>query len=294
MSPAVRQVLGLTLGAAAVFVLLRSLPDTHCAFLHADHQPVVVEGVEFCGENEEANFYDPDALHFPFSLKVEPNADLSGGTLRILDEEGHDVPAHELAISHTRQLHLHLVQRTGGHAYLHLHPEPQAGGSWSFAFPPEFGASFAGGRFDVYVDFMHARGRRTILLSTSSEWPTIHTDRPPDMSPLYQDFHVTRIDAEPLRAGLSVTLALALARSDGQPVVLRPLMGSLGHAVLVSDDGRHGYAHLHPSWTGREKGAAPELAFRLRLPAAGRYTLWVHVDDAGAERYAPVPVMVSE
>jgi hypothetical protein len=71
-------------------------------------------------------------------------------------------------------------------------------------------------------------------------------------------------------------------------------MGALGHAVLVSDEGRPGYAHMHPSWTGREKGAAPELDFRVRLPAAGRYTLWVHVDDSGAERYAPIPVVVSE
>lgn len=294
MSAAGRQALWITLGAGAAFLLLRSLPDTHCAFLHADHQPVVVEGAEFCGENEEANFYNPAELRFPFSLKVEPRADLSGGSLRILDEDGRDVPVHELAVSHTRQLHLHLRQVTGGQSYLHVHPEPQADGSWSFDLPRDFGATFAGGRFEVYADFLHARSRRTILLSTDAEWPSIHANLSPDLSPLHRGMAATPAEPTRLRAGDSATLSLRLARADGRPIALRPLMGALGHAVLVSEDGRRGYAHMHPSWTGREKGEPPELSFRLRVPAAGRYTLWVHVDDAGAERYAPVPLVVSE
>jgi len=40
-----RQTLLLTLAAVAVFFGLRALPDTQCAFLHADHQPVIVDGV---------------------------------------------------------------------------------------------------------------------------------------------------------------------------------------------------------------------------------------------------------
>jgi len=289
-----RQVLWITAAAAAGFLLLRSLPDTHCAFLHADHQPVVVEGVEFCGENEEANFYDPAALRFPFSLKVETRRDLSGGSLRLLDEEGRDVLPHDLAISHTRQLHLHLVQRTGGHAYLHLHPVAQADGSWRFDLPADFVAKFAGGRFDVYADFLHARSRRTILLSAQAEWPMIQAAFSPSDSTLYRNLRATLVEPEPLRAGRSVTLRVRLARADGQAVNLGKLMGALGHAVLVSDEGAQGYAHMHPTWTGRERGQAPELAFRVRLPAAGRHTLWVHVDDAGAERYAPIPLVVSE
>ena len=289
-----RQTVWLTLGAAVAFLILRSLPDTHCAFLHAEHEPVVVDGIEFCGENEEANFYNPADLRFPFSLKVETRADLTSGSLRLLDADGRNVLPHELAVSHTRQLHLHLVQRTGGRAYLHLHPEPQPDGTWAFGFPREFGATFSGGQFDVYADFMHARSRRTILLSARAEWPMLHADASSAQSALYGNLRATLVDPEPLRANRSVTLRARLSRADGQAVTLGKLMGALGHAVLVSDEGRPGYAHMHPSWTGREKGAAPELDFRVRLPAAGRYTLWVHVDDSGAERYAPIPVVVSE
>lgn len=293
MSPA-RQALVLTAAAAAGFLLLRALPDTHCAFLHADHQPVVMEGVEFCGENEEANFYDPAALRFPFSLKVTPRADLTGGSLRLLDADGRDVPPHLLAISHTRQLHLHLRQRTGGASYLHVHPAPQPDGSWSFDLPAEYARSFAGGAFEVYGDFMHARSRRTILLSAGAEWPSIHAAFAPEQSAVYREVRAVLVDTPPLRAGQTVMLAARLIRTDGKPVVLRPLMGALGHAVLVSEEGRPGYAHMHPSWTGRERGEAPELSFRARLPQAGRYTLWVHVDDGGAERYAAIPLVVNE
>ena len=293
MSP-LRQSLWLTAGAVAAFFLLRALPDTHCAFLHAEHQPLVVEGVEFCGENEEANFYDPASLRFPFSLKVTPRADLSGGSLRLLDADGRDVPPHLLAISHTRQLHLHLRQVTGGVSYLHVHPSPQPDGGWSFDLPAEYGRSFAGGRFEVYGDFMHARSRRTILLSATAEWPMIKAEFAPQASPVYRDVQASLVDTPPLRAGQTVMLAVRLVRADGKPVVLRPLMGALGHAVLVSEDGRPGYAHMHPSWTGRERGEAPELSFRARLPQAGRYTLWVHVDDSASERYAPVRLVVSE
>lgn len=294
MTPVVRQSIWLTAGAAALFALLRSLPDSHCAFLHADHQPLLVEGVEFCGENEEANFYDPVSLGFPFSLKVTPRDDLSGGSLRILDEDGHDVPPHLLAISHTRQLHLHLRQVTGGRSYLHVHPVPQPDGSWAFDLPRPFAAAFAGGRFEAYADFLHARSRRTILLSATTEWPAKHANFEPGQCELYRGMSAALHASARLRAGSSVTLHVRLVRADGQPVLLRPLMGALGHAVLVSEDGRPGYAHMHPSWTGREKGDSPELAFRLRLPAAGKYILWVHVDDAGVERYAPVALVVSE
>ena len=51
-----RQILLISTLAIVAFFGLRALPDTQCAFLHADHQPVIVDGIEFCGLKEEANF----------------------------------------------------------------------------------------------------------------------------------------------------------------------------------------------------------------------------------------------
>lgn len=278
----------LTLGAAALYAALRNMPDTHCSFLHASHEPLVIDGAEFCGEDEEANFYDPAALGFPFALRVEPSADLSGGTLRVIDEAKRPVPPHLFAVSHTRQLHLHLRQ---GDLYAHLHPEPSPDGAWSFRLPPEWAGRFLGGRVEAYADFQHARSRRTILVSAAPEWPAIHGRAEAPEAPVVATWAGPAPD---LREGASVTLNLRLARATGEPVELRPVMGALGHSVLFSEEGRPGYAHIHPSFTGRERGSQPELAFRLRLPPAGRYVLFVHVDDAGREAYARVPLVVGK
>jgi len=78
MTSAHRQILWITVAAVAAFFGLRSLPDTQCAFLHADHQPVVSQGVAFCGVNEEANFYSPQALRFPVKLELDFAADRMG------------------------------------------------------------------------------------------------------------------------------------------------------------------------------------------------------------------------
>lgn len=287
MSP-LRQSLLLAAGAAAAYAALRSMPDTHCSFLHAAHQPLLVEGVEFCGEDEEANFYDPAALRFPFALRVEPSADLSGGSLRVLDEQKRPVPPHLFAVSHTRQLHLHLRR---GDLYAHVHPEPAPDGTWTFRLPHEWGGRFLGGPVEAYADFQHARSRRTILVSARPEWPPAGGVVVAPAAPVVAELVGP---AEPLVAGESALLSIRLSRADGGKVELRPVMGALGHAVLFSEEGRAGYAHIHPSFTGRERGSPPELAFRLRLPPAGRYVLFVHVDDAGREAYARLPLAVGE
>lgn len=278
----------ISLGAAALYAGLRMMPDTHCSFLHASHEPVVVDGAEFCGEDEEANFYDPATLGFPFAMTIAPDSDLAGGALRILDEAKRPVPPHLFAVSHTRPLHLHLRQ---GDRYAHVHPEPAPDGTWSFRLPAEWGGAFLGGEVEAYADFVHARSRRTILVSARADWPVIQgTAR--SVEPTV----TARLVAPegPLREGESAMLVFRLSRASGGAPELRPVMGALGHAVLFSEEGRRGYAHIHPSFTGRERGPEPELAFRLRLPPAGRYALFVHVDDAGTEAYARVPLVVGK
>ena len=286
MSPT-RQTLLLTALAGAAYVALRSMPDTHCSFLHAAHEPVLIEGVQFCGENEEANFYDPAALGFPFSLRIEPSRDFSGGSLRVLDDAKRPVPSHLFAVSHTRQLHLHLRQGT---RYAHVHPEPSPDGTWSFRLPEDWPKEgFGGGKVEAYADFQHARSLRTILLSASASWPLVAVTA--EAAPALAV--ATLVDTPSLITGDSVLLRVRLSRPDGTNVKLQPLMGALGHAVLFSADGKPGYSHIHPSFTGRERGPEPELAFRIRLPAAGAYDLFVHLDDEGREGFVRIPLRIS-
>lgn len=272
-----RQVLVITLAAVAGFFGLRALPDTQCTFLHADHRPVVVDGLEFCGVNEEANFYSPKTLRFPAALKVAMASDGATGELRLLKDNGHPYYAHEVAISHTRRIHLHLRQVGGHRAYAHLHPEPAADGSWRFELP----AHLRGVGLRAYVDFSDVRTGRTML--AEAEVAPAFTSAAPPAAPAQRN-RIVALTASTTRTGASAMIRLRLAGPAGKPLRLKPIMGSLGHAVVFSVDRPDaGYAHMHPTLEGGEYADDPTLAFRLRLPAPGNYDFWLNVNDGADE-----------
>lgn len=289
MSP-LRQSLVLTAVAVLGFFALRSLPDTHCALLHAEHEPVVVDGIEFCGVNEEANFYRPRDLKFPYALKLEPVGEAASGQvgrLTLTGEDGRALLDHQLALSHTRKLHLHLrsLARSG---YVHLHPEPGVDGNWTFAVPADFDLTQGA---HAYVDFVPVRGGRVALAeAVLPPWPRLAP-----IAPTVPFLEVAGFTASTARTGESALWRVRLRRTAGGPVKLRPLMGSLGHAALFSatpGEAAMGYAHLHPSLEGGEYDTEPTLSFRMRLPRPGEYDLWVHV-DADGDRYVRIPVTVT-
>jgi hypothetical protein len=270
-----RQTLLLTLAAVAVFFGLRALPDTQCAFLHADHQPVIVDGVEFCGLNEEANFYSPKALRFPVELKVALSADGAKGELRLLKEDGHPYYAHEVAISHTRKVHLHLRQAGGARGYAHLHPVPGDDGFWRFDVP----ASLRGDDLEVYVDFADVRTSRVMLAQAEVKAAAAF-----DAIAVPSRNAIVSVEASTTQAGASSTLRVKLSGPEGKPLKLLPIMGALGHAVIFSADRRlAGYAHMHPTLEGGEYAPDPTLSFRLRLPPPGTYDLWLNLNDGQEE-----------
>lgn len=279
-----RQTLLISLLAVAGFFGLRALPDTQCAFLHADHQPVIVDGVEFCGVNEEANFYSPKALRFPVELKIDLSADGSKGELRLIKEDGQPYLDHEVAVSHTRKIHLHLRQAAGPRAYAHLHPLPADDGAWRFDVP----ARLRGAAFEAYVDFADARTARVMLAQAEIKPSLASADFA--VSPRNT---IVSMEASTLKAGASANLRLKLAGPQGHPLRLMPIMGSLGHAVVFSaDKPAAGYAHMHPTLEGGEYAPNPTLSFRLRLPAAGTYDLWLNLDD-GQEEFLRTTLVVT-
>ena len=261
--------------AVVGFFGLRALPDTQCAFLHADHQPVVVDGVEFCGVNEEANFYSPKALQFPVELTVALSEDGSKGELRLIKEDGLPYYAHEVAVSHTQKIHLHLRQLDGVRTYAHLHPVPTDEGSWRFDVP----VGLRGAALEAYVDFADARTSRVMLAQagtkagmSSAGFAAAHRNV------------IVAMDASTLKAGASATLRVRLSGPEGKPLKLMPIMGALGHAVVFSADRPFsGYAHMHPTLEGGEYAPNPTLSFRLRLPPPGTYDFWLNLNDGQEE-----------
>jgi hypothetical protein len=275
MSP-LRQVGVITLVAVVGFFGLRALPDTQCTFLHADHQPVVVDGLEFCGLNEEANFYSPKALRFPVELKVMTAAEGTAGELRLLKDDGHPYYAHEIAISHTQRVHLHLRQVGGDREYAHLHPQPAADGSWRFEVPVQL----RGLPLRAYVDFTDVRTARTMLAEAQ-----VAPAAGAAASAVGETRNrIVELTASTTQTGSSATIRLRLAGPVGKTLRLKPIMGSLGHAVVFSvDRPEAGYAHMHPTLEGGEYADNPTLAFRLRLPPPGTYDFWLNLNDGQDE-----------
>lgn len=270
-----RQTLLISVLAVAGFFGLRALPDTQCAFLHADHQPVIVDGVEFCGVNEEANFYSPKALQFPVELNLELSADGAKGELRLIKEDGHPYYGHELAVSHTQKVHLHLRQFGGTRAYAHLHPVPADDGSWRFDMP----AKLRGSALEAYADFADLRTSRVMLAQV--EVKASPTAAAVAVAPRNA---IVSMEASTHKSGDSATIRLKLSGPEGKPLKLLPIMGSLGHAVVFSaDKPSAGYAHMHPTLEGGEYAPNPTLSFRLRLPPPGAYDLWLNLNDGQEE-----------
>ena len=272
----VRQIWFITLVAVVGFFGLRSLPDTQCTFLHADHQPVVVDGLEFCGLNEEANFYSPKALRFPVELKVTLDAAATAGELRLLKDDGHPYYAHEVAVSHTQRVHLHLRQIGGERAYAHVHPQPAADGSWRFELP----AHLKGVPLRACVDFTDVRTSRTMLAQADV---LASAGASPQSVPPARN-RIVELTASTTQTGASAMIRLQLAGPAGKTLRLKPIMGSLGHAVVFSvDRPEAGYAHMHPTLEGGEYADNPTLAFRLRLQAPGTYDFWLNLNDGQDE-----------
>ena len=282
----VRQIWIITLVAVVGFFGLRSLPDTQCTFLHAAHQPVVVDGLEFCGLNEEANFYSPKGLRFPVELKVVVDAEGKSGELRLLKDDGHPYYSHEVAISHTQRVHLHLRQLGGTRQYAHLHPQPAADGSWRFEVP----AHLRGVGLRAYVDFSDVRTSRT-MMAEAEVAPAFTTAAPPS-APVPRN-RIVELTASTTQTGSSAMIRLQLAGPVGKTLRLKPIMGSLGHAVVFSvDRPEAGYAHMHPTLEGGEYADNPTLAFRLRLPAPGTYDFWLNLND-GQDEHLRATLVVS-
>jgi hypothetical protein len=124
----------------------------------------------------------------------------------------------------------------------------------------------------------------------------------------------------PLTAGKPESLRFVVKAPDGQPAMLEPYMGMLGHAVVMRDDGSV-FVHVHPVGTVSmasqqafaelmSKGAmnneanmgamdhsahaappAPaasvssdarnSISFPYSFPQPGRYRLWVQVKRGG-------------
>ena len=137
-----RQALLLTVGAMALYVVVRWLP-IGTNLQHADFQAAEGSGssLEFC-DPANPQFLPVVNVRSPIETRVRTLAPAQAGAtipvvLSLQTSGGKPIGPADLMIAHTRKLHVLAVDPTLTE-YLHLHPEPgDVPGEWRFELTPQ-------------------------------------------------------------------------------------------------------------------------------------------------------------
>ena len=123
-----KQLAWITLGAIAVFFALRLLPTgTNLSHMDFRVDPKAGNAIEFC-DPSNPQFIPVVAAKSPVTMSVATAAPAMAGrevraSVILRTSSGKPVMAEDLLISHTRRLHLLIVDPALGD-YQHVHPEP--------------------------------------------------------------------------------------------------------------------------------------------------------------------------
>jgi len=284
-----RQVAWITGGAIAVFVAARRLP-TGTNLAHVDFQVPGGGSLQFCDPASPA-FIPVVAVKSPVSLTLATDVPPATGramrlSLNLRTASGKPIGPQDLLVTHTKLLHLLVVDPSLGD-YQHLHPLPgRAPGAWEVSWVPQ-----RAGRYRVFADFTPAATARGLYASADLDLPG-----PPEPEPAVNNWihetdgwRFTLAPDVPMRARGVVNLALTVESvGDRRPVALEPVMGAFAHLVAF-DAARSGFAHLHPQPSDLNQSLdrlRPRLNFPMQFPAAGRYVIWSQVKIGGQERFA--------
>lgn len=284
-----RQALVITLLAGAVFVGFRWLP-TGTNLSHGDFRLEGDNVLEFC-DPAAPQFLPVTTARSPVSLEVVPDrinrGEMTEFTFRLATSTGKPIAPVDLLVAHTRKLHLMVVDPSLTD-YQHIHPTAgEVPGEWHVSFAPRLA-----GTYRVFADFTPTATARGLYASVDIAVP----GTPPSLDHRPQLQHTSgeyrfelRMDDGRVRAREPADLTLLIRHIDGGPVALGEVMGAFAHLVAF-DEGRTGFAHLHPRETDLERPPdlrAPELHFNITIPQPGLFVIWAQLVLDGTETFVP-------
>lgn len=299
-----RQLAVITLGALAVFVVMRLLP-TGTNLHRIDFDVSGKNSIEYC-DPANPQFVPVVSAVSPVTMTLAsigaapaPGVEAKF-TVTLRTASGKPIAPEDLLVAHTQKLHL-LIVDPWLDDYQHVHPEPgRVRGEWTFGFTPK-----REGQYRVFADFTPAATARSLY--AAADVPVGRSGLPAGFTMVMQ--HESSWSAE--RAGCRFTLAtgtpevhagqpadlrLTIMRVGGGAVPMEPVMGAFAHLVAF-DEARSGFAHLHPMETDLLKppdAMHPALNFKITIPRAGRYVIWAQVNLGGHEVFAPFWFEVAE
>jgi hypothetical protein len=250
--------------------------------------------IEFC-DPSNPQFLPVVNVRSPVTMALQAAAaPVAGAEVRLVvtlkTGSGKPIEPIDLLVSHTRLLHLLIVDPTLGD-YQHVHPTPTSvPGEWTVMFQPR-----QAGNYRVFADFTPAATGRGLYASADlmvAAGVVASVGAPLND----QRWNFSLEPAAPLRAGVPADLKFAVTNAAGGPVPLQPVMGAFAHLVAF-DAARSGFAHLHPMETdllAPPDAVRPQLNFKVTIPEAGRYVIWAQVNVDGTEIFRPFAVEVGK
>ena len=286
----------LTLFFVGLYFIMRALPDAQCGFLHYEEIIHPDGTIEYCATNH-AGFLDLTRLKYPVDMEISLGDKPVKGmkqevTLELLTPGGMPIAPHELAITHTKKLHVMVIDPSLKD-YHHVHPQPEGiSGKYVFTFTPK-----QAGTYRVFAEIVPLLTRRQVIATGTIE--VDGTENPVaferQAESTVDGIHfVLKNVPESIRTGIDYRFDLDVLTLAGNPAVLENVMGAKGHMVAF-DAERKGFAHMHPlNSVSTKKSASPdsELAFLFNVPNPGWYRVFSQVQVEGREVFGSFDLKV--
>jgi len=209
--------------------------------------------------------------------------------LRLIDcRTGAPIPYDELAVVHTRKLHLFVADQSLKD-YTHIHPEPTGEpGVLEFTFTPKTSNQYAAwAEFTLLKDGNSHRIKTEFPAQMKRSVPAvIRANESAEQDGLVFNWQ----SSNPLQNGAASIVEVNVTDSRGNPVTdLEPVMGAFAHLVGFSADGKT-LIHTHPLGTEpdnpNERGG-PRLRFHVEPSHAGATQFYLQVKRGGQDIYIP-------
>jgi hypothetical protein len=281
----------LTAAAVGLYLLMRWLP-TGTNLSHMDFRVTGKDALELC-DPANPQFIPVVAVRSPVQATLVSDRPPAQNqetrfVLTLRTASGKPIAPEDLLVAHTRKLHLLVVDPTL-QDYQHIHPEPgRRAGEWVFSMTPG-----RPGVYRVFADFTPVVTQRGLYAAADFTVPgeVARVMRTTNTDCQVRGFRFALEGPDLFRAGVPVDLRLRIESPGVQkfPVPLQPVMGAFAH-VVAFDEGRTGFAHLHPQETDLSQppdSLRPVLHFKVTIPQPGRYVIWAQVNLAGEETFVP-------
>lgn len=293
-----------------LYPLIRSLPNSQCAFLHFEPVGETAEGTEFCGTDDGAVFLDLKRLRFPILSSLNSSSAPTVGKstqfyLELKTTQGRPITFEDLAVVHTKRLHLFVIHSSLDD-YHHLHPEPDGiPGSYHFEFTP-----LKQGVYTIFAEMVPLRSasiliaKEEIVVETHNEKMTtaslldISRDRSTKVINGYH-FQLSSVSEKPWTINNENEFHLRVSHTvPNQSITFQRVMGEYAH-LAAFDKGNRGFAHLHPldenPLNEEVEKEAREVTFKFlfntHLP--GIYKIWAQLRIEDKDFFVPFDITIS-